>query len=170
MKRLVALIVVVLLAGMFGAAWAQEVTGSIAGTVTDSSGAAVAGAKVLIKSLDKNVVVRTVTAEANGEYIATNLAVGNYEVIAEAPNFKKAVYSHIALHVGDKVTVNVALEVGSVNESVTVEANPLRVELQSVTATGVITGTQLQELSLNSRNYAALVLLVPWNSDSVNAD
>jgi len=170
MKRLVALIVVVLLAGMFGAAWAQEVTGSIAGTVTDSSGAAVAGAKVLIKSLDKNVVVRTVTAEANGEYIATNLAVGNYEVIAEAPNFKKAVYSHIALHVGDKVTVNVALEVGSVNESVTVEANPLRVELQSVTATGVITGTQLQELSLNSRNYAALVLLVPGASDSGNAD
>jgi len=170
MKRLVALIAVVLVAGMFGAAWAQEITGSIAGTVTDSSAAAVAGAKVSIKSLDKNVVVRTLTTEANGEYVATNLAVGNYEVIAEAPNFKKAVYSHIALHVGDKVTANVALEVGSVNESVTVEANPLRVELQSVTATGVINGTQLQELSLNSRNYAALVLLVPGASDSGNAD
>jgi len=161
---------VCLAVGIGGIAKAQEVTGSIAGTVTDSSGAAVAGAKVSVKNLDKNVVLRSLTTESNGHYLAAYLPIGSYEVVAEAPNFKMSVYSHIVLNVADKVTVNVTLEVGSVTELVTVEANPLRVELQSVTATGLINGTQLRELSLNSRNYAALVLLVPGTSDSGNAD
>jgi uncharacterized surface anchored protein len=76
---------------------AQEITGSIVGTVTDSSGAAVAGAEVTIKNLDKNVVLRTVTTGANGQYLAAYLPVGRYEVVAGAPNFKKSVYSNIVL-------------------------------------------------------------------------
>ncbi len=170
MKRLVALIVVLLLAGMFGAAWAQEVTGSIAGTVTDSSGAAVAGAKVSIRSLDKSVVVRELTTESNGQYLAVYLPIGRYELIAEASNFKKSVYSNIVLNVADKLTINLALEVGSVNESVLVEANPLQVELQSATAGGLINGTQVRELSLNGRNWEQLVTLTPGVSDSGNSD
>jgi hypothetical protein len=166
----VALCVLVSLCICAAMASAQEVTGAIAGTVTDSSGAAVAGAKVTIKSLDKNVVLRTATTGSNGQYLATYLPVGSYEVAAEAASFKKSVYSSIVLNVSDKLTINLTLEVGSVNESVTVEANPLQVELQSVTASGVISGTQVRELSLNSRNYAALVLLVPGASDSGNAD
>jgi len=115
---------------------AQEITGSIVGTVADSSGAAVAGAKVTIKNLDKNVVLRTVTTEPNGRYLAAYLPVGRYEVVSEAPNFKKSVYSNIVLNVADKLTINLSLEVGSVTETVSVEANPLQVELQSVTAGG----------------------------------
>jgi hypothetical protein len=170
MKKLVAVIVVVLFAGMFGAAWAQEVTGSIAGTVSDSSGAAVAGAKVSIKSLDKNVVVRTITTEANGQYLAAYLPVGRYEVVVESSNFKKSVYSSIVLNVADKLTINIALEVGSVSESVTVEANPLQVELQSATAGGLINGTQVRELALNGRNWEQLVTLTPGVSDGGNSD
>ncbi len=171
MRRLFVLLLVAgLSAGLCGAAWAQEVTGSISGTVTDSSGAAVAGAKVTIKSLDKNVVVRTLTAEASGQYLAAYLPVGRYEVVAEAPNFKKSVYSNIVLNVADKLTINLALEVGSVNESVTVEANPLQVELQSVTAGGLINGTQVRELALNGRNWEQLVTLTPGVSDGGNSD
>ncbi|OLE16580.1 MAG: hypothetical protein AUG83_02490 [Acidobacteria bacterium 13_1_20CM_4_57_11] len=85
------LLVVGLCAGWCGRAAAQETTGSISGTVTDSSGAAVAGAKVTIKSLDKNVVVRTLTVEASGQYLAAYLPVGRYEVVAEAANFKKSI-------------------------------------------------------------------------------
>ena len=107
MKKLVPAIVVVLLAGMFGVVWAQEVTGSIAGTVSDSSGAAVAGAKVSIKSLDKNVVVRTITTEANGQYLAAYLSVGRYEVAVESSNFKRSVYSNIELNVADKLTIKI---------------------------------------------------------------
>jgi len=140
---------------------AQEITGSIVGTVSDSSGAAVAGAKVTIKNLDKNVVLRTATTNSNGQYLATYLPVGRYEVVAEAPHFKKSVYSKIALNVADKLTINVTLEVGSVSETVTVEANPLEVELQSVTAGGLISPTEVREIPLNSRNYEQLVSLMP---------
>src|SRR6266436_5897196 len=169
-KLFVLLLAVGMYAGLCGAAWAQEVTGSISGTVGDSSGAAVAGAKVTIKSLDKNVVVRTLTAEATGQYLAAYLPVGSYEVVAEAPNFKKSVYSKIALNVADKLTINLALEVGSVSEIVTVEANPLQVELQSVTAGGLINGTQARELALNGRNWEQLVTLTPGVSDGGNSD
>jgi len=153
-----------------GIASAQEITGSIVGTVTDSSGAAVAGAKVIIKNLDENVVLRTVATEANGQYLAAYLPVGSYEVVAEAPSFKKSVYSKIALNVADKLTINLTLEVGSVSETVAVEANPLQVELQSVTAGGLISGTQVRELALNGRNWEQLVTLIPGVSDGGNSD
>jgi hypothetical protein len=149
---------------------AQEITGSIVGTVTDSKGGVVPNAKVTITNSDQQVVVRTLTTDQHGEYAAPLLPVGRYSVTAEIAGFKKLTQSGVLLNVNDKLAVNFSLEVGTVSETVSVEANPLQVETQSATATGVITGTQVRELSLNSRNYAALVLLVPGASDSGNAD
>src|SRR6266478_585995 len=149
---------------------AQEITGSIVGIVTDSKGGVVPNAKVTITNTDQQVVVRALTTDDHGQYVAPLLPVGHYSVTAEVAGFKKVTESGVVLNVNDKLAVNFTLEVGMVSESVTVEANSLRVELQSVTATGLINGTQLRELSLNSRNYAALVLLVPGASDSGNAD
>jgi hypothetical protein len=149
---------------------AQEITGSIAGTVTDSKGGVVPNARITITNTDQQVVARTLTTDDHGQYVAPLLPVGQYSVTAEIAGFKKVKQSGVVLNVNDKLAVNFTLEVGAVSESVTVEANPLRVETQSATATGVITGTQVRELSLNSRNYAALVLLVPGASDSGNAD
>jgi len=149
---------------------AQEITGSIVGTVTDSKGGVVPNAKVTITNTDQQVVVRTLTADDRGEYAAPLLPVGRYSVTAEIAGFKKVTQSGVVLNVNDKLAVNFSLEVGTVNETVSVEANPLQVDTQSATATGVISGTQVRELSLNSRNYAALVLLVPGASDSGNAD
>src|SRR5437667_5788569 len=149
---------------------AQEITGSIVGTVTDSKGGVVPNAKVTITNTDQQVVVRTLTTDDRGEYAAPLLPVGRYSVTAEIAGFKKVTQSGMVLNVNDKLAVNFSLEVGTVNETVSVEANPLQVDTQSATATGVISGTQVRELSLNSRNYAALVLLVPGASDSGNAD
>src|SRR5260370_39457961 len=119
MRRLfVVLLVVGLCAGWCGRAAAQEVTGSIAGTVTDSSGAAVAGAKVSIKSLDKNVVLRTLMTEANGQYVAPLLPIGQYSVTVEIAGFKKMTQSGVMLNVNDKLALNFKLEVGSVSEIV----------------------------------------------------
>src|SRR5437660_4182777 len=168
-RSFVLLLVVGLCAGWCGRAAAQETTGSISGTVTDSSGAAVAGAKVTIKSLDKNVVVRTLTVEASGQYLAAYLPVGRYEVLVKAANFKNSMFSNVVWNVADKLTINLTLEVGSVNESVRVEANPLQVELQSVTAGGLINGTQVRELALNGRNWEQLVTLIPGVSDGGNS-
>lgn len=169
-KLFVLSLLVVLCAGMCGEVWGQEVTGSISGTVTDSKGGAVPNAKVTITNSDLQVVARTLTTDGNGQYTAPLLPVGHYSVTVEITGFKKVRQSGFVLNVSDKLAVNFTLEVGTVSETVNVEANALQVDTQSATATGVISGLQLRELSLNSRNYAQLVLLVPGASDSGNAD
>jgi hypothetical protein len=148
----------------------QSVTGTISGTVSDPKGGVVPNVKITVTNADQQVDVRTVTTDDHGQYVVPLLPVGRYNVTAEAVGFKKAVQSGFVLNVDDKLAVNFTLEVGAVSESVTVEANTLQVDTQSATATGVIAGVQLRELSLNSRNYAQLVLLVPGASDSGNAD
>jgi hypothetical protein len=171
MRRLFVLLLVVgLSAGLCGAAWAQEVTGSIVGTVADSKGGVVPNAKVTITNTDQQIVVRTLTTDERGQYAAPLLPVGRYSVTVEIAGFKKVMQSRFVLNVSDKLAVNFTLEVGAVTETVSVEGNALQVDTQSATATGVISGLQLRELSLNSRNYAQLVLLVPGASDSGNAD
>ena len=79
----------------------------------------------------------------------------------EAKGFRKAVRSGIELHVNDKLTVSFDLEIGDTQQEVTVEASPVQVELQSATAQTLISGTQVRELALNSRNYEQLVTLMP---------
>src|SRR6267154_1557564 len=171
MRRLFVLLLVVgLSAGMCGIATAQETTGSILGTVMDSKGGVVPNAKVAITNTDQQVLVRTLTTDDHGQYAAPLLPVGHYSVTVESAGFKKVVHSGLVLNVSDKLAVNFTLEIGAVSETVSVEANALQVDTQSATATGLISGLQLRELSLNSRNYAQLVLLVPGASDSGNAD
>ncbi len=156
--------------GLSGACFGQNVTGTISGTVFDSRGAVVPNVKVTVTNLDQNVAVRRITTDDRGEYVGASLPIGRYSVAAEIASFKRVVHSGLVLNVGDKLAVNFTLEVGAMNESVTVQADAVQVDTQSATATGVISGTQLKELSLNSRNYAQLVLLVPGASDSGNAD
>src|SRR5437868_163544 len=140
---------------------AQDITGSIVGTVRDQSGAVVPKATVTITNTDTGIVARTVTSSENGEYSVPSLAIGHYSVAAEASGFKKATVSAIQLHVNEKLTIDPRLQVGSSSESVNVEASALQIELQSATASGLITGTQVRELSLNNRNYEQLVGLMP---------
>src|SRR5919199_4286852 len=98
----------------------QEITGSINGTVKDTTGAVVKGATVTVTDEDKKVVVRTTTTGDEGGYSVTPLAVGNYSVTVEAPSFKKAVLTGIKLDVGQRRTVDATLEAGKIEEVVTV--------------------------------------------------
>jgi hypothetical protein len=150
--------------------FAQTVTGSIAGTVKDPSGAVVPNAKVTLTDLDKSVAVRTVNSNAGGDFSFSGLPVSNYSVTVEAPNFQKFVQGPIVLHVNDKITVSPTLSVGSGTQQITVEATAEQINLQSATATGVVTGTQIRELSMTSRNYMELVATVPGTSNSANTD
>ena len=149
---------------------AQNVTGTIQGTVSDAKGGVIPNVAISIINAEQKIVVRSLTTDDRGQYVAALLPVGRYDVTAEITGFKKATQNGIVLNVDDRLAVNFSLEIGSVNESVSVEANALHVDTESATATGVISGLQLRELSLNSRNYAQLVLLVPGASDSGNAD
>jgi hypothetical protein len=147
---------------------AQEITGSIAGTVTDPAGALVPGATVTITLTERNQVVRTLTTDATGSYMAPGLPIGQYSVTVEAKGFKKAIHTGIVLNVNDKLTINVPLEVGAVSEQVEVQATTSNVELQTATASTLVSGTQIRELSLNNRNYEQLVALVPGVSSSAS--
>ena len=146
---------------------AQEITGSISGTVKDPNGAAVAGANVTITDTEKKVVVRTVTTNDEGAFTASDLQSGTYDVTVEAPNFKKHIETKLKLDVGQKRGLELTLAAGNITEVVTVEASPLAVELRTPTASTVVSGDQARELSLNNRNWVQLVTLAPGVSNDL---
>ncbi len=150
------------------AALAQDVTGTINGTVTDPTGALVPDAKVTIRNSDKNTVERTVTTDAQGNYSAPLLAVGHYTVTVEKPGFKAATRTDVVLNVNQKITLNLTMELGNETESVTVQESPVQVELTSPAANNVVSGVQVRELSLNNRNYEQLVALAPGVSSGAS--
>ncbi|HYY96865.1 MAG TPA: carboxypeptidase-like regulatory domain-containing protein, partial [Pyrinomonadaceae bacterium] len=152
-----------------GNVYAQQITGDLVGTVTDSNGAAVAGATVTITNSDTKLVARTVTTNDAGEYSAPLLPVAYYDITVEARNFKKHVDERVKINVNEHHTTNVTLEVGNVAETITVTSGQLQlqVDTQSATASSVINGDQVRELSLNNRNWAQLITLSPGVSANI---
>src|SRR5271170_4436580 len=94
---------------------AQTTAGSIVGTVTDPSGAIVAGATVTITNIGTNIAVKT-TSDSSGEYVVTPLEVGKYSVAVEATGFKRSIRPDIQVNVQDRVRVDAKLEVGKATE------------------------------------------------------
>jgi len=169
-KKLVVLAGLVLLAAFGRTIGAQVVSGTIVGSVKDSSGASVPGATITVTSTDKNVVVRTLKTNTEGNYAAELLPVGHYTVKAEAANFKSAEQTGINLQVNDHLSANFSLQVGSTTDTVTVEAALLQVDLESAQSQTVINGTQILELAVNTRNYEQLVSLMPGVSTGLASD
>jgi hypothetical protein len=163
----VAFVVIALFSGLTGIAVAQEITGSLVGSVRDSNGAAVAGATVTVTDSEKKIVVRTVQTNEEGQYTARDLPVTTYDVSVEAKGFKRHVENRVQVDVGKQRTLDVGLEPGSIAEVVTVEANPVGVELTTPTVSTVISGDQARELSLNNRNWVQLITLAPGVSNDL---
>ena len=161
------LVCVVLLTVLSVAASAQETTGSISGTINDSSGASVKGASVTLTNTDRGQDVRTVTTNSTGFYTATSLPLGTYTVKVTAGGFKGEAVTGLVLHVNDALTVNRTLVVGNASETVTVTADQVQLNLENGMSQGLINGTQVRELALNSRNYEQLLLLQPGDRKSV---
>src|SRR5215813_4338879 len=138
---------------------AQEFRGSVTGRVIDPSGASVPGAQVTVTNTATNVS-HSVTTNEQGVYTVLYLADGRYNVIAEKAGFKKLLQT-VEVRVGDKIALNLQLEVGSVTESVTIitEAPPL--ETGSATAGQVIDRRRISELPLSDGNPFSLVRLAP---------
>lgn len=168
-RKLVRLLLAVatLMFALTGVAVSQEINGSIVGSVKDAQGGAVAGATVTVTDSEKKQVVRTITTDEDGNYAARDLHVGIYEVAVEAKGFKKHVESKVQIEVGKARTVDIGLQVGDVSEVVTVEANPIAVELAQPTVSTIITGDQARELSLNNRNWVQLITLAPGVSNDL---
>lgn len=171
MKRYIRIPIIIslvtLLLSMSGAAFGQEVTANLDGSVKDTTGAVVKGATVTITDTAKNVVVRTLTTGDAGDWVSPNLLAGTYTISVEAPNFKKVVQGDIKLDVGQRRTVDLTLEAGSISETVMVTSDPVAVELATATASTLVSGEQARELSLNNRNWVQLVALAPGVSNDL---
>src|SRR4051794_20593857 len=141
---------------------------SVSGTVQDSSGAIVPNATVTVVSEGTNLTRSAVSSE-NGSYFISNVPIGFYELTATAPGFKKYQVSHVEVTVGQQVALNVTLDVGSVNESVTVQADAVRVDTTSGEVSNLITGTQASQIQLNGRNFPQLLQLLPGVSTTYSS-
>ena len=156
-SRIFSLIAMALLLAAKG--WAQAVAvAEISGQVTDSSGAIVPGAQVRVTQTETQYT-RSANVDALGNYTLVNLPVGPYTLEAKAEGFKTFVQSGIILQVGNKVPINVLLQVGAVSENVVVSADATMVETKNTSVAEVIDSRRIIDLPLNGRNAADLVLL-----------
>jgi hypothetical protein len=140
---------------------AQELAATLTGTVTDPSGAVVAGATVLVHYEDTGADVRTVSTSGTGNFNITNLPAGRYTVTVNSSGFQTFVAKGVILNVAEKHTLNVQLSAGKVSERVEVTAENTAIQTTTAEESGTVTGEQVRELALNNRNFEQLVLLQP---------
>lgn len=140
--------------------FAQSFTGSIRGTVTDSTQAAVPAAKVIAVDVDRKVEYPT-QADASGRYIFPSLPAANYSITVEATGFRKFTRSAFRLEVQQQATVDVALTIGDVTTTVDVEASAPLLNTTSATLGQVIENKTIVSLPTSGRNPLSLVALAP---------
>lgn len=141
-------------------AFAQFETGNIVGTIKDSTGAVVPGAKVTLTNVETGVTSDKVT-DANGIYEFFTVRPGQYVVTAEKAGFSIALVDNIQLTVGARQRVDLSMAVGQLSEKVEVSASQVLLQTDSSDRSQIITGAQTRALPLNGREYSALTLLSP---------
>jgi hypothetical protein len=151
------------------AMYAQQYSGTITGTVTDSSGAAVPGASVTATNKG-NGSVYTATTSEQGVYTFAQLPVGTYNVDVKKASFKDFQAKDVEVHTSTTTEANAKLAVGSASETITVEASDVQVETTQASVGEVIEGTQVRELPLNGENFMGLVTLSPGVSQANSFD
>src|SRR6267154_1615603 len=149
--------------------FAQITTGTITGTVTDASGAAMADATVTVTSTQTGAS-RTAQTNSEGSFSFPDLNAGTYTVSVTKTGFKKVTEKNVESHVADVTTLTIKLPIGAVSESVVVEASAVQVETQTGTVSNIVTGEQVRELPLNGRNFVSLTLMMPGAAVAENFD
>jgi hypothetical protein len=139
---------------------AQLPTGTILGTVKDSSGASIPGATVTLRNTDTNLT-KTAMTEQDGSYRFPELPVGHYEIRVEAAGFRTETRTGLNLEVTQTGVINFALQVGATTQQVTVSSEIPMVDTQDSTLGGSVNEQQMAELPLNGRNYLSLTLYQP---------
>jgi hypothetical protein len=157
---LLVLSIFVITSVMLQPSWAQEVTASITGTVTDPSGAAVPGAKVTATSTERGIVY---TAETNdsGIYRILQLPVGTYKLTIEKDGFAVASHPPFVLTVNQVAQIDVAMKIGQTSQTVEVSGAAPVMETQTTQVDTIINAATNDNMPLASRNYVQLTLLAP---------
>ncbi len=145
---------------------AQEITATITGTVTDSTGGVLPGVTVTVRNVDKGIT-RDFATNEKGFYTAPLLPTGRYEVSFALAGFQSTTARNIGLHVNDRIQVDMTMKPGGVTEEV--EVNAASQLIQPTAAVQSLMGsTQVQELPLNNRNFVQLATLVPGVTSSLS--
>src|SRR5690349_6626428 len=144
---------------------AQKDTGSIVGTVKDSTGALIPDAKITLTETERGTTFVT-SSDSSGEYVASPLNVGHYKVTVEKQGFKTAVAGPIELDVQQRAVVNVTLQVGEMVIRVEVNTAAPLLETETSELGQVVNNRQVVNLPLNGRNFAQLALLTAGTTPS----
>lgn len=139
---------------------ADELYGRVRGVVTDSSGAVVPDASITLTNVGTNIAVKAVST-ADGGFEFANLKPGAYTLVATKSNFKTFNVSSIRVEANQIYVQNVVMELGALNETVQVEANPVQVEQTSMQLTQTINAKSITDLPLIGRNWITLQQVMP---------
>src|SRR2546421_4236329 len=159
-----ALLLCVLVLGTAAQVLGQDAT--IVGTVTDPSGSVIANVKITITNLETGLAHVTTTNDA-GQYVAVDVHIGHYNIKAEATGFKVAEQKGLVLQVGDRTRVDFQMSLGAASETVTVEANAVRVQADSGEVSNVIDDQQMSQIAVNGRSIYQLAALAPGASSQI---
>jgi hypothetical protein len=155
------LLLILILISLALPATAQIMSGSIAGAIKDTSGAAVPGAYLTLTHTTTGVA-RTFTSDSAGDFLFNAVDGGEYSLHIEKPGFKTMQRSGIVLSTGDRIALgNITLELGSQTETISVTAEAALVQTTSSERSDVITGKQIEDILVQGRNVTDLVGLVP---------
>jgi hypothetical protein len=155
------IVICALVALLCGAnAWGQDVTASITGTVTDSSGAPLAGAMVTAKDMDRGTTWPS-TTNNDGLYNILRIPVGTYSLRVEAKGFRTTLIPPFVLVLNQTARIDVQMKVGAVTETVQVTGAAPVLQTESTEVSMLIDSKTLTTLPLASRNYIQLALLSP---------
>jgi Carboxypeptidase regulatory-like domain/TonB dependent receptor-like, beta-barrel len=139
---------------------AQATNAQMSGRVVDSTGAVIPNVTIDVQNTGTGLD-RSVTSSSTGEYTVPSLPVGTYKLKATAAGFKTYTQSGILLEDGQTARVDVALQIGSANETVEVSAQAVQVDTSSASIRTEVDSTQIKELPLNTRDTLQLITLVP---------
>src|SRR5437899_1353711 len=159
MRRLLSVAALVLLAAV--SASAQAVKGSLVGNIVDGSGGALPGVGVTITEVNTNIASTTTTNES-GYYVFSNLKDGTYRVVSELSGFKRVIREGVEVPVNSTVRVDMKLEIGAIEESVTVVGSSPLLQTDRADTSRIIEAVHLQEVPLGfNRNFQGLMVTVP---------
>ena len=145
---------------------AQGLTGQISGVVTDSGGGVLPGASVVIKNAGTNSTRETVTG-ADGAFLFPDLLAGKYDITVTVSGFKTYEQKGIALASTERIALRaIALEVGGVAETVTVQAESVQVQTTTAARSGLITRDNIEDIALKGRDFAGMLKLLPGVIDT----
>lgn len=149
--------------------YSQNVTASIAGAVTDPSGAVIPSVEVVATNEGTSARFQAVT-DSNGQYTIRALPIGTYTLTAEAQGFRKYENRHVRVQVNEVARVDIALSVGAATETVTVTAEVVTVDTTSAVLKTVVDQKRIEDLPLNGRNPTQLMRLVVGTATDWRAD